>query len=101
MQLTVTPTPEPRATLEDAANLEALRVVAPTACTDAALSAALAPWGRRDGDHVWLRIGHLRAAVVAAGTDGAAFDGMIAFARDAGWVDSAGEHVRAHVERMA
>ncbi|MBF6619899.1 MAG: hypothetical protein ITG02_06680 [Patulibacter sp.] len=99
MHLNVTPSPQPTATLVDAANLKALSVAAPAEITDDALMAAVAPWGRLDGDHVWLRIARLREAVVAAGTDGAAFDGMIDYARGAGWVDDANEHVRAHVER--
>ena len=99
MQLNVTPSPQPTATLADAANLKALSVAAPAEVTDDALATAVAAWGRLDGEHVWLRIDHLREAAVAAGTDGSAFDGMIDYARGAGWVDEANEHVRAHVER--
>lgn len=99
MQLNVTTTPQPAATLADPADLKSLSVSAPADATDDALSAAVAPWGRLDGEHVWLRIDRLREAAVDAGTGGAAFDGMIAYARGAGWVDPAAEHVRAHIER--
>lgn len=99
MQLTITPLPQPTATLDEPANLKRLSVVAPADLTAEALADAVSPWGRLDGDHVWLRIERLREAVVAAGTDGAAFDGMIDYARGAGWVDDDGLHVRAHVER--
>lgn len=100
MHLNVTPTPQPATTLEDPANLKALSVTAPAYLANDELAAAVAPWGRIDGDHAWLRIDRLRDAVVAAGTDGAAFDGMIDYARGAGWVDDTGEHVRAHVDRV-
>lgn len=100
MQLTVTPSPQPTATLVDATNLGGLSVVAPTGVPDDVVATAVAPWGRLDEGHAWLRIDRLREEVLAAGTDGVAFDGMIDYARGAGWVDADGEHVRAHVERV-
>ncbi len=99
MQLIVTPLPQPTATLAAPADTKRLNVVAPADLAAEALAEAVAPWGRLDGDHAWLRIAHLRDAVVAGGGDGAAFDGMIDYARGAGWVDPEGRHVRAHVER--
>lgn len=97
MQLIVTPLPQPTATLAEPDDLKRLNVVAPTTLATEALAEAVAPWGRFDGEHAWLRIEHLREAAIDAGADGAAFDGMIDYARGAGWVDD--HHVRAHVER--
>lgn len=99
MQLNVTPSPQPIATLAEPTDLGGLRVVAPTGVPDDVVATAVAPWGRIDDDHAWLRIDRLREEVLAAGTDGIAFDGMIDYARGAGWVDADGRHVRAHVER--
>ncbi len=99
MQLRVTPTPQPTATLDDPKDLKSLSVAAPLAASDDVLTTAVAPWGRLDGDHVWLRIDRLREAVLAGGADAAGFDGMIDYARGAGWVDDDGQHVRAHIER--
>lgn len=54
-----------------------------------------------DGEHVWLDIAAARREGAASADDpGFAdrFDAMITFARDSGWVDDDGTHVRAHVE---
>jgi len=52
-----------------------------------------------DPDHVWLDVAEARATIVDAGRDAAAFDSMIGYAASKGWLDAAGTHVRAHVER--
>lgn len=54
-----------------------------------------------DGEHVWLDVAAARAAGAERTDDEwvAGFDGMIAFAASKGWIDDAGTHVRAHVER--
>ena len=68
-----------------------------------AIVRALGEHGRAasEADHVYVRIDSLRA--LAAGHVSAAwesrFDGMIAYATKKGWVDQAGTHVMAHVER--
>ncbi|MGA1440636.1 MAG: hypothetical protein ACO4CU_12500 [Ilumatobacteraceae bacterium] len=63
------------------------------ATADADLSStatgSLCRWDADDDEHVWLDVG--RAA--------AAFDSMIGYAASKGWLDAAGTHVRAHVER--
>lgn len=84
-------------TIEDAADLKRLSVV----CADRAHLAGLGSLGRVDGDHVWLSIAELReagAATVPADERDAwrtAFDGMIAYAAQHGWVE--GDAVRAHL----
>ena len=53
-----------------------------------------------DDDHVWLDIDAARetgSELAADDSFAGSFDAMIAFARDHGWVDEAGTHVRAHV----
>ena len=49
-----------------------------------------------DGEHVWVRIDALREASAPIVGD-AAFDAMIAFAADRGWLDATETFVRAHV----
>ena len=86
--------------VRDAENLKALSLRGTAA--DAARDAALVPAVADDGSHVWLRITELKARGAAGVADpvawGEGFDGMIAFATSKGWVNEAGDAVRAHVE---
>ena len=83
-----------QATLEDADNFKAFKVV----IAPAAPSAAFAAIGRRDGGHVWVNPAWLK-------TNGrpedptwlAGLEKMLGFAKGAGWLDETGA-VRAHVE---
>ncbi len=55
-----------------------------------------------DDEHVWLDVALARVAGIAAATDpafGDGFDAMISYAGSKGWLNDAGTHVRAHVER--
>ena len=54
-----------------------------------------------DDEHVWLDIAAARREGAESADDPGfadGFDEMITFARNSGWVDEAGTHVRAHVE---
>jgi hypothetical protein len=74
-----------------------------SATVDGTLAAArLGVLGRidADGEHIWLDIDALRAELGRIGLDGqplAEFEGMISYAERAGWVDSDGTAVRAHI----
>lgn len=67
---------------------------------DERLPAVLAPHGRLDGAHAWIDVD----AVVALAGSGAdaewrtGFGGMLAYAREKGFLDDAGTAVRAHLE---
>lgn len=53
-----------------------------------------------DDDHLWLDIDAARTVGAELTADDSfvdRFDAMIAFARESGWVDETGTHVRAHV----
>jgi len=82
------------ATLEDADNFKAFKVV--TAAD--APAAAFAAIGRRDGGHVWVDAAWLKTngrpedAAWLAG-----LEKMLGFAKGAGWLDETGA-VRAHLE---
>ena len=56
--------------------------------------------GRLDGDDAWVQVDAVRR--LAAGRVGAGwesdFAGMLAFARDKGWLDASETAIRAHVE---
>lgn len=57
---------------------------------------------RADDEHVWLHVDRARAIGDGAASDpafGAGFDAMIGYATSKGWLNDAGSHVRAHVER--
>ena len=58
----------------------------------------LAPFGRLDGEHAWLRVAALRAAGPADPAWVERFEGMISYASAKGWTDETGS-VRAHLER--
>jgi hypothetical protein len=55
--------------------------------------------GDVDGEHVWLDIAGLISLSPRAGDDAwrADFDATMDYARSKGWVDAAGERVRAHL----
>jgi hypothetical protein len=63
-------------------------------------SAALAGWGRLQGDEVWVDVEAVRRA--AAGRVGARWDadfaGMLDYARAKGWLSEDGTLIQAHVE---
>jgi len=81
------------ATLEDADNFMAFKVV-----SAAAPASAFAPIGRIDGDHVWVDTAWLKAHGRPADPDWlAGFEKMLTFAKGAGWLDESGA-VRAHIE---
>jgi hypothetical protein len=67
---------------------------------DERLGALLAPHGRLDGDHAWIGVD----AVTALAGEGAddewlrGFHGMVAYARDKGFLDDDGAAIRAHLE---
>jgi hypothetical protein len=86
--------------VRDAENLKALSLRG--AAADAARDAALVPAVADDGDHVWLAVAELKSRAAATVTDpatwGAGFDAMIAYAGSKGWLNDAGDAVRAHVE---
>jgi hypothetical protein len=82
-------------------------VQAPDVLTDLRVSApggdgwqaALGPLGELDGDHVWLDVDELRSRADTgdpAWPDG--FAAMVQYAAGAGWLDTTGRRVRAHVE---
>ena len=89
----------PGATVEDASDLGRLDVelvgvdepLASTVLSDAGLGLI------REGC-AWLRVDALRAAVVAqsGSTSEPAFDGMVRYAAEHGWVSADGSAVRAH-----
>jgi hypothetical protein len=67
---------------------------------DERLADLLAPYGRLDGDHAWIAVD---AVVTLAGDEAddgwrAGFDGMVAYAREKGFLDERGTAVRAHLE---
>jgi hypothetical protein len=67
---------------------------------DGRLAAVLAPHGRLDGDHAWISTDAVIALAGAAADDDwqAGFDGMVAYARDKGFLDADGTAIRAHLE---
>jgi hypothetical protein len=74
-----------------------------SATVDGTLAAArMGALGRldSDGEHIWLDIDVLRGELAGIGLHGqplAEFEGMISYAERAGWVDSDGTAVRAHI----
>lgn len=56
-----------------------------------------------DDDHIWLDVSAARTIGIAQsadGTFGTQFDAMIVYAESKGWMNAAGTHVRAHIERV-
>lgn len=84
--------------LDDADNLKALSVRLES-CEPADADAILGALGTVDGEHVWLDIAGLVSLSPHAADEQwrADFDGTMAYARSKGWVDEAGERVRAHI----
>jgi len=81
------------ATLEDADNFKAFKVV-----NAAASESAFTAIGRRDGDHAWVQTAWLKAN--GRPDDPAWLAGlekMLAYAKTSGWFDESGA-VRAHIE---
>jgi hypothetical protein len=82
------------ATLEDPDNFKAFKIVSAAAAPQSAFAAI----GRRDGDHVWVNAGWLKAHGRPEDPGWlAGLDKMLSFAKGAGWLDGTGA-VRAHVE---
>jgi len=81
------------ATLEDADNFKAFKVI-----SAAAPASAFAPIGRLDGDHVWVDTAWLKANGRPDDSDWlSGLDKMLNYAKGAGWLDETGA-VRAHIE---
>jgi hypothetical protein len=62
----------------------------------------LGKFGSFDGDHAWLGVNAIRTAAHQAGlseTWDEQFEGMLAYAKDKGWLSSSGTALRAHVEQ--
>ncbi len=72
---------------------------------DAAVGALLAEAGggraAQEPDHVWVAIDTVRLlAADQVGEDWAErFDAMVAYAATKGWLDEAGTHIKAHIDR--
>ena len=67
---------------------------------DERLGAVLSSYGRLDGDHAWIDVDAVDALAGEAADDDwrAGFDGMVAYARDKGFLDDSGTAIRAHLE---
>jgi len=88
-------------TLVDAADFRGFHVaVTGGDVGDERLVAVLAPHGRLDGDHAWIDVDAVTALAGDAADDDwrAGFDGMVAYARDKGFLDVSGTAIRAHLE---
>lgn len=93
--------------LADPSNFRAFHVVAPAGAPDDAVAAALAAAGAgrdcADPDHVWVARAWIeRTAPGLVDDDPSWPDGfakMLAFAEKNAWLDDAGSHIKAHVER--
>ncbi len=88
-------------TLRDPADFRGFHVaVAGGPVDDDRLAAVLEPRGRLEGDHAWITTDAV-VTVAGPGADAdwqAGFDGMVAYARDKGFLDEAGAAIRAHLE---
>lgn len=65
------------------------------------LRAALTPVGALEDEHVWLRVAELQRLAGDHARERAwteAFDAMLGYAREHGWLDERGIAVRAHLE---
>jgi hypothetical protein len=81
------------ATLEDAGNFKAFKVV-----SAAAPAASFAAIGRLDGDHVWVNPAWLKSNGPSNDAEWlAGLEKMLSYAKGAGWLDDNGA-VRAHIE---
>lgn len=87
-------------TLEDPATFTAFHVaVAGGAVDDERLAGVLAPHARLDREHAWVGTGAVEALAGDAVDDDwrAGFAGMVAFARDKGFLSEDGTEIRAHL----
>jgi hypothetical protein len=91
-------TPAGTATLEDIDNFRAFNVTA--ACEAQDLSQALTGLGRLDAEgNAWISRAWLLVKGRSSDTSWlTGFEAMLSYARDHGWVDSATDSIRAHVE---
>ena len=88
-------------TLVDPADFRGFHVaVAGGSTDDDRLATVLAPHGRLDGEHAWITTDAVVALAGATADDEwqAGFDGMVAYARDKGFLDESGTAIRAHLE---
>lgn len=88
-------------TLVDPGDFRVFHVaVAGGSTEDERLATVLAPHGRLDGEYAWITTDGVIALAGAAADDEwhAGFDGMVAYARDKGFLDDAGTAIRAHLE---
>ena len=91
--------PDQQPTLTDIERLDRLHAE----CTGELTEMATGDLCRFGDDHVWLDVAIARSLGEQSSTDPewpAKFDGMIGYAASKGWLDEAGTHVRAHVERV-
>lgn len=92
------------ATVEDAADLTRLHVVAPAGLSGEQVSAAVESTGlgrSADAGHVWLNADALHAAGAPNPADPEweeGFRAMIAYASSRGWLDEDGHSLAAHIE---
>jgi len=88
-------------TLVDPADFRGFHVaVAGGSTDDERLAAVLAPHGRLDGEHAWISTDAVAALAGPVADDEwqAGFGGMVAYARDKGFLDESGTAIRAHLE---
>jgi hypothetical protein len=88
-------------TLRDPADFRGFHVaVAGGPVDDSRLATVLDPHGRLEGDHAWIAVDAVIALAGPAADDEwrAGFEGMVAHARDQGFLDEAGTAIRAHLE---
>jgi len=88
-------------TLVDPADFRGFHVaVAGGSTDDARLATVLDPYGRLDGDHAWISTDAVIALASTTADDEwrTGFDGMVAYARDKGFLDESGTAIRAHLE---
>ncbi len=88
-------------TLVEPANFRGFHVaVAGGPTDDERLAAVLAAHGRLDGEHAWISTDAVVALAGPAADEEwqAGFDGMVAYARDKGFLDESGTAIRAHLE---
>jgi hypothetical protein len=88
-------------TLLDPRDLKGFHVeVAGGAVDDDRLDGVLSPYGRLDGDHAWITTDGVVALAGDAADESwhAAFEGMVAYAREKGFLDDSGSAIRAHLE---
>lgn len=87
-------------TLVDPADFRGFHVaVAGGSTDDERLATVLAPHGHLDGEHAWITTEAVAALAGSAADDEwrSGFDGMVAYARDKGFLDDSGTAIRAHL----